>query len=116
MVLCVLDDLLFSVKISTAAKSLAVPVYFERNPDEVVSSVRTKNPTLVIFDLNSLKMRPLDAVSALKADPSLRGIRTLGFVSHIDAATTEAARAAGIDRVVARSAFAAQLPQLLRGE
>jgi CheY-like chemotaxis protein len=113
MVLCVVDDLIFSIKISTAAKSLGVEIHFERNADAVVPRVREKRPELVIFDLNSAKLRPLDAVAALKADPSLRGIRTLGFVAHVQTDTINAARAAGIDQVLARSAFAEKLGAIL---
>ena len=113
MIICAVDDLLFSVKISTAAKSLKADVYFERSADKVVASVRDKRPSLVIFDLNSVRMRPLDAIAALKADPQLAAIRTLGFVSHVDSATIEAARSAGIDDVMARSAFTAQLGDIL---
>jgi hypothetical protein len=51
---------------------------------------------------------------ALKTDPALAGIPTLGFVSHVDSPTIEAARRAGVDRVLARSAFVEQLPELLR--
>jgi len=113
MVMCVLDDLIFSVKISTAAKLLGVPIYFERKPDAVTQSARDKLPRLIIFDLNSVKMRPLDAIAALKGDPELRSIRTVGFVSHVDAATIDRARVAGIDEVLARSAFSERLGDLL---
>ncbi len=113
MVMCVLDDLLFSVKISTAAKLLGAPVYFERKPDSVVDSVREKRPALVVFDLNSVKLRPIDAIRSLKNDPDLQAIPTLGFVSHADADTIAAARQAGVDEVVARSAFADRLPEIL---
>jgi CheY-like chemotaxis protein len=113
MVLCVVDDLLFSVKISTAARSLGVDVYFERAADNVVSSIREKRPHLVIFDLNSSKLRPMEAIAALKADPALEAVRTLGFVSHVQTATIEAARQAGVDQVLARSAFAERLAEIL---
>jgi CheY-like chemotaxis protein len=109
----VLDDLLFSVKISTAAKMLGAAVYFERNPAEIIASARDNRPALIIFDLNSVKLRPLQAIAALKAEPDLQGIPTLGFVSHVDSATIDAARQAGIDEVVARSAFVSRLPELL---
>jgi hypothetical protein len=49
----------------------------------------------------------------MKHDAALSSIRTLGFVSHIDAATIDAARAAGVDEVLARSAFTAGLVDLL---
>jgi PleD family two-component response regulator len=114
MIICAVDDLLFSVKISTAAKSLNADVYFERSADRVVATVRGKRPSLVIFDLNSARMRPVELIAALKADPELAGIRTLGYVSHVDTTTIEAAKAAGIDEVMARSGFTAQLPEILR--
>ena len=113
MIVCAIDDLLFSVKISTAAKALGVDVYFERTPQAVVSTVRAKQPTLVIFDLNSTRLQPMAAIAELKADPALKAIRTLGYVSHVDAATIESARQAGVDQVLARSAFVARLGELL---
>lgn len=112
MIVCVMDDLLFSIKIKNAAKSLGVDLYFERSAG-VVETVRAKQPRLVILDLNAERLAPMAAIAALKADPELRGIPTLGFVSHVDTAAIDAARAAGIDRVLARSAFAAQLAEIL---
>ena len=113
MVLCVVDDLMFSVKISTAAKARGATVYFERNADKVLGSVREKSPSLVIFDLDSLKLRPMEAIAAMKSDPALRAIPTVGFVSHVQTGTIAAARQAGIDEVLARSAFSERLPEIL---
>jgi DNA-binding NarL/FixJ family response regulator len=79
----------------------------------VLPRIREKRPSLVIFDLNSQKMNPMAAIASMKADPDLNGIRALGFVSHVDSDAIAAARAAGIDQVLARSAFAAQLGQIL---
>jgi CheY-like chemotaxis protein len=115
MVLCAVDDLLFSIKISTAAKALGVPMYFERAADMVIPRIREKRPTLVIFDLNSAKLRPMDAIAALKADPELKAIPTLGYVSHVQTDTINLARQAGIDQVLARSAFAERLGEILTG-
>ena len=113
MILCVLDDLFFSIKIKTAAKTLGAEVYFERAPDQVLDSIRTKAPRLVIFDLDSSKMRPMDAIAAMKADPALRDVPTLGFVSHVHDDVIARARAAGIDQVLARSAFVDRLGSIL---
>jgi len=88
-------------------------MYFERSADQVVSRVREKRPRLVIFDLNSTKLRPMEAIAALKADPDLKSIQTLGYVSHVDTDTIEAARQAGIDQVLARSAFSERLAEIL---
>lgn len=116
MILCAIDDLIFSIKISTAAKSLGVPIFFERTGDKVLARVREKRPTLVIFDLNSATLRPLEAIATMKTDPELKGIRTLGYVSHVHTDVIAAARAAGIDEVLARSAFSDRLADILTAE
>ena len=116
MILCAMDDLMFSIKISGAAKAIGgIDVFFERSPDKVLASIRDKRPSLVIFDLNSVRMNPMAAIAAMKQDSDLAGIRTLGFVSHVDSDTIAAARAAGINQVLARSAFSAQLGSILTG-
>ena len=114
MIVCVLDDLLFSVKIKTAARALGVDLYVEREAGRVVATVRERAPSLVILDLNSARLRPMEAIAALKADPVLASVPTLGYVSHVDTATVAAARKAGIDEVLARSAFAERLGEILR--
>jgi CheY-like chemotaxis protein len=113
MIVCVLDDLLFSVKISTTARAVGADVYFERTPGMAVTSIKEKHPSLAIFDLNSAKHDPLGVIAQLKSDPETRAIKTLGFVSHVHAETIAAARAAGIDEVLARSAFADRLGEIL---
>lgn len=113
MILCAVDDLMFSIKISTAAKALGVDIYFERSAGQVLPRVREKLPSLVIFDLNSTKLRPMEVIATMKADPDLKGIQTLGYVSHVQTDTIEAARKAGIDQVLARSAFSDRLGEIL---
>ena len=113
MILCAVDDLIFSVKISTTARAVGADIYFERNADKVIDSIRGRQPSLVIFDLNSTKLRPLDVISTMKSDPELRAVRTLGYVSHVQTDVIEAARAAGIDEVLARSAFSDRLAHIL---
>ena len=113
MILCAVDDLMFSVKISSTAKALGVETTFERSAANLLSRIREQQPSLVIFDLNSAKLRPLDTIAAMKADPSLARITTLGYVSHVDTETIARARAAGIDQVMARSTFTERLAEIL---
>jgi CheY-like chemotaxis protein len=115
VVIVAVDDLMFASRISSAAKALGVDIAFARSPDAIVEAVRTKAPRLVILDLNSVKVRPLEAVAALKSDPSLAAVPTVGFVSHVQTDLIAEARKAGVDQVMARSAFVNQLPQLLQG-
>ncbi|MFA5910010.1 MAG: hypothetical protein WC815_14615 [Vicinamibacterales bacterium] len=115
MVIVAVDDLMFASRISSAAKALGVEIAFARSPEAIVEAVRTKAPRLVIFDLNSVKVRPLEAVAALRADPALASVPTVGFVSHVQTDLIAQARQAGVGQVMARSAFVTQLPQLLQG-
>ncbi len=113
VILCAIDDLIFSIKISTAAKALGAAVLFERSGEAVLPRVRELRPSLVIFDLNSSRIDSVGLVAALKADEELARVRTLGYVSHVDADTISAARAAGVDQVLARSAFVTRLGEIL---
>jgi DNA-binding NarL/FixJ family response regulator len=113
MILVAVDDFLFRSKIRTTGKQAGVELAFPRTPDEVIEQARTLKPSLAIFDLNSAKMQPIDTITRMKQDPELESIRTLGFVSHVDASRIQEARAAGTDEVLARSAFATQLAEIL---
>ncbi len=113
MVLVAVDDLLFSSKIRTVAKQAGVDVAFARTPAEILAQARALKPGVVIFDLNSAKADPINTVASMKRDPGVASIRTVGFVSHVDSGTIAAAREAGIDEVMARSAFASQLAEIL---
>ena len=113
MILVAVDDFLFRSKIRTTGKQAGVELTFPKTPDEIIEQARALKPSLVIFDLNSAKMEPIDTIVRMKQDSELRAIRTMGFVSHVDAARIQAARAAGADDVLARSAFATQLADIL---
>ena len=86
---------------------------FARTPDDILTQARTLKPSLVIFDLNSPKIDPINTVQAMRQDPALAALPTMGFVSHVDTRTILAARQAGVDEVMARSAFAANLEKIL---
>lgn len=113
MILAVVDDLMFTSKIRSAATHLGVPLAFARSAEAALAEMRKSAPTLVIFDLNSPRTNPIAIVAAMKAEPALASIPTLGFVSHVDTSTIDAARQAGMDEVLARSAFTAQLGEIL---
>ena len=113
MILAAVDDLLFSSKIRATAKAAGVDVTFARTRSDVLEQARLLKPSLIVFDLNSAKVEPIETLAALKSDPELASTRTLGFVSHVQTSLINAARAAGADEVMARSAFAGQLADIL---
>ena len=67
----------------------------------------------MIFDLNSGKTDPIRTIAAIKADPGLASTKAIGFASHVHTDLIFAARQAGIDDVMARSAFVTQLADIL---
>ncbi|HET9833466.1 MAG TPA: response regulator [Vicinamibacterales bacterium] len=115
MVLALVDDLMFRSKIKSAATQLGVSIAFVGSRDAALSTMRLNAPALVILDLNNPRTDPLGTVTAMKHDNALAPIYVVGFVSHVDVNTVNEARAAGVDEILARSAFTTRLPDLLAG-
>ena len=113
MILAILDDLLFTSKIRTAAAHLGTAVVFARSADGALAEMRKATPSLVILDLNNARTNPLAIVASMKQDAALASIPTVGYASHVQTDVIDAARAAGVDAVLARSAFTAQLAEIL---
>ena len=113
MIVAVLDDLMFSSKIRTAAQQLGVRVVFARSSESALAEMRKATPSLVILDLNNPRTDPLGIVAAMKEDAALAAIPTVGFASHVQTDVIDAARKAGVGDVLARSAFTQQLADLL---
>ncbi len=105
---------MFTSKIRTAASQLGVDVAIARSADAALAEMRKNAPSLVIFDLNSTRTDPLGTVAAMKHDATLSSIPTVGFVSHVQTELIDAARNAGVDDVMARSAFTMRLPEILK--
>ena len=115
-VLAAVEDLMFRSKISGTAESLDVQVHFPRSPKKLLEALRESPPELLILDLNSDRFEPVKLLQALNEDEALSKIDTLGFLSHVQKDLAVAAREAGCDRIMARSAFTKNLPEILAGE
>jgi PleD family two-component response regulator len=113
MIVAVLDDLMFSSKIKTAANQLGVAVTFARSADAALAEMRKAAPSLVILDLNNARTNPLGIVAQMKQDAALAAIPTVGYASHVQTDVIDAARKAGVSEVLARSAFTQQLGEIL---
>jgi CheY-like chemotaxis protein len=106
-ILAVMNDLFFSVKINDCAKRLGMTTEFVKDKTIALEKIKAY-PPLIIFDLNCAEADPLELIRAAK------GIPTIGFVSHVQTDLRQKAVEAGCSQVVARSAFAQNLNQLLR--
>jgi PleD family two-component response regulator len=113
MILALVADLMFSSKIRAAAGASGADVRFARTAEDAVAQARALPPSLVLLDLNAAPLAPVETIARFKADSALAGVRIVGFVSHVQSDIIAAARAAGIDEVLARSAFVSRLPELL---
>jgi DNA-binding NarL/FixJ family response regulator len=111
-VVALVDDLMFLSRIREAAKGLGTAVRAVRTTADVVAACRAGART-VIVDLDTPRLPGMDAVAAVAGDPALRGVRVVGFHSHVDQARARAAEAAGCHTVLPRSAFVRQLDDLL---
>jgi CheY-like chemotaxis protein len=112
-VVTIVDDIFFLAKIQETARQMGVTAH-AANAASAVREVAEAQPRAVILDLNHRGFSALEVVRSLKADPAARSIPIIGFVSHVQADLVHAARIAGCDQVMARSAFTQQLPALLR--
>jgi CheY-like chemotaxis protein len=113
MILTVVDDLLFLSKIQEAAKHLGVTVKSARLAD-LLDLATQDTPSAILIDLNHRSGKALEVLRTLKSDVKTKGIALIGFVSHVQSDLIAAARDAGCDLVLARSAFVSQLPSLLQ--
>jgi len=114
-VLAAVEDLLFRSKISETASQLGIEASFPRNPRKLLEAVRDSPPDLLVLDLNSARFDPLVLLQTVRSETAKESVKTIGFLSHVQKDLAVAAREAGCDRVVARSAFTKNLPEILAG-
>jgi DNA-binding NarL/FixJ family response regulator len=112
-ILAAVDDFLFRSKIRAVAKHVGVEIKFAQTAEEILAQARELKPSLAIIDLNSAKADPIATITALKGDAATKDLPTIGFVSHVHTDLIAAARRAGADEVMPRSAFAARLAEIL---
>jgi PleD family two-component response regulator len=108
-VLAAVEDLLFRSKISETASTLGIEAAFPRSPKKLLEALRESPPDLLILDLNSARFEPLTLLRDVRSDDATRDVPTLGFLSHVQKDLAVAAREAGCDRVLARSALTKDL-------
>jgi CheY-like chemotaxis protein len=114
-IIAVVDDLFFASKIRGTAEALGVPVRFARSVQEMIAAARLEQPSMVICDLHSQRVDPIELARELKADDQLCSIPLLGFFSHVQTELQREAEAAGFDQVLPRSAFTKNLGRILSG-
>jgi CheY-like chemotaxis protein len=107
-IVAVLEDLIFTVKISDAAKRAGVAVQFVKTPDDALQ--RAPGAAAMILDLNHV---PASLIARLKADEDTRAIPLIGYVSHVQSDIIRQAKESGCDTIMARSAFVQKLGDIM---
>jgi DNA-binding NarL/FixJ family response regulator len=113
MIVAFVDDLMLLSRVREVAKALDVEVRGTRRVSELVEACQ-HSPTVVLIDLDSVRLPSAEALTTLKADPALAHIPIVGFFSHVHPDRAKNARELGCSRVMPRSAFIQELPSLLR--
>ena len=113
-ILAVVEDLLFTVKISDAAKRAGLDVEFIKSERDVVDKATEEKPLLIILDLNFSAVQPLNLISKIKSDSETKQISIIGYLSHVQGELKQQAQDAGANIVMARSAFSQNLQQILK--
>ncbi len=103
-------DLIFGARIRASAESVGEPVIIAKNPEDLLAKVREGDTRLIILDLDRRGLAITEVIGQLKATSSAM---ILAYVSHIQEDAIREAKSAGADKVIARGAFAKQLPELL---
>lgn len=109
-VAALVEDLLFASKISATAAHVGTPVRIVFQAAQLREQLGGCGGLILDLNVSGEDVLQL-ATQACRANPALR---VAAFVPHVDARAARQARDAGIARVLTRSAFTEQLPQLLR--
>ncbi len=109
-VVALVDDLFFQAKLVEIAKHVGVELRTCATPTALAQEISHSAPHLVIVDLNAAS-NPLDAIRHVQSLD--RAIPMVAFLSHVQTALAESARAAGCRDVMPRSKFTRDLATIL---
>jgi hypothetical protein len=104
-------DLLFAGKIQAAAEPLGMKSLQVSELSSIERALVENSVHIVFVDLNLASPSIADVVGILPESPRPF---VVAFGPHVNTARLEEARLAGCDRVLPRSRFAQELPELLK--
>ncbi|HYM80350.1 MAG TPA: hypothetical protein VEY91_02940 [Candidatus Limnocylindria bacterium] len=110
----VVPDLLFATRITETARQHGVEA-LSLVRTQVLERCRERPPDLVILDLEAPD-DPVALVREFKNEPRLAAVPLVAYYPHVERHLYDAARAAGADQILPRSAFTVRLVEILTGE
>lgn len=113
-VVAVIDDLFFQAKVRTVLQHLGLAADVVPNGGRLHTRLQEGGPpALVIVDLTLRSDDATSLIRDLRAAEHGRSVPILAFGSHVAVEVQKEALQAGASQVVAKSAFAKRLPQLV---
>lgn len=111
LVVVLVNDLFFSVKIGNELRALGLAPKPARNLDRFVKLLHESDPVLAIIDAGMT----LDwaRIAALRDDPDVADIPIIAFGPHKAVEALRAAKVAGVTRVVSNHLLHDELPELV---
>lgn len=109
-VLALIDDLFFQAKITETAKHVGVGVRSCATAEALLAEMAQEKPKLIVVDLNA-RSGPVESLARIQS--SANGVPVIAFLSHVQTELAQQARAAGCERVMARSQFTRELATIL---
>jgi len=114
-VVAAVSDLFFIAKLKEAARHAGVALELTSSGSDLLEKAGS-GAALVILDLNDPTVDNVESIRRLRLTAETASVPILAFLSHVQRDLAERARAAGCERVVARSQLSARLVDFLRGE
>ena len=115
MILYLAADLLWATRIRSTADSIGIPARPARTLDMLVARLADSPVRGVVIDLEGENSLALIAhLRRPDASPVEKSARIVAWGPHVEVAKLRAAKAAGAAAVMARGAFARQLPAILK--
>jgi CheY-like chemotaxis protein len=109
----IVDDMFFASKIRGTVNAAGREAVSVRSLERIDND---KTPSLILLDLNSTRVDPVETIQSLKASDKFSGVPIVGFLSHVQVDLKRAAEDAGCDYVIPRSLFSQALPQIVTGD
>jgi len=108
-------DMMFASRVRGTATAIGAAAVTVTRAEKLLEETRRLRPRVVMIDIDARGVDVPGLIARLKSDPETSAIPVVAFGSHVNADALRAAREAGADRVLARSAFVRDLPALLGG-
>lgn len=110
----VADDVFFSSKIESTAKSLEISVVKVKNHEELQDKIEGKTVDLVIIDLASKKIDADEVFTEFKNSPEHKKVFCIGYLPHVERELADKFKKKGVNLVIPKSKFSREMSATIK--